>query len=180
MVPNVYELNCSFNNLTSLNLGTLPVLYSLNCNNNQLQLLSVAGLPNMQVLDCSSNQLTVLDLSNLDDLSMLNCYFNQITSLDLSGLHNLNNLTCYYNPLIDLNIKNGKNEATLNFSNCPTLQYVCSDDAQIVSVQTKINQYGYINCHVNTYCTFTPEAPFTPCRAIVNMTPMGMDMTSAI
>ena len=160
MLPNVYELNCSFNNLTSLNLGTLPVLYSLNCNNNQLQLLSVAGLPNMQVLDCSSNQLTVLDLSNLDDLSMLNCYFNQITSLDLSGLHNLNNLTCYYNPLIDLNIKNGKNEATLNFSNCPTLQYVCSDDAQIVSVQTKINQYGYINCHVNTYCTFTPGGAF--------------------
>jgi hypothetical protein len=160
MLPNLYQLNCSFNHLTSLNLGTLPVLYSLNCNNNQLQSLSLAGLPNMQVLDCSVNQLTALDLINLDDLAMLNCYYNQISSLDLSGSRYLNNLTCYYNPLIDLNIKNGKNEATLNFSNCPTLQYICSDDAQITTVQTKINQYGYTNCHVNAYCTFTPGGAF--------------------
>ena len=160
MLPNLYDFNCSFNHLTSLNLGALPVLYSLSCSNNQLQSLNVSGLSYMVVLDCSVNQLTALDLSNLDDISQLSCYFNQITSLDLSGLPYLNNLTCYYNPLIDLNIKNGKNENTLNFSNCTALQYVCSDDAQIATVQTKINQYGYTNCHVNTYCTFIPGGTF--------------------
>ncbi|MEO5775769.1 MAG: T9SS type A sorting domain-containing protein [Flavobacterium sp.] len=160
MMPNLYNLNCSYNHLTSLNLGPLPYLYSLNCNNNQLQLLNIGSLPYLSTLDCSVNQLTTLDLSNTHDLTLLNCYFNQITSLDLSGLRYLYNLTCYYNPLIDLNIKNGNNETTLNFSNCPSLQYVCSDDAQIATVQTKIDQYGYTNCHVNTYCSFTPGGAF--------------------
>ena len=160
MLPNLYNFNCSFNHLTSLNLGTLPVLYSLNCSNNQLQSLNIADLSYMVLLDCSVNQLTTLDFSNLDDILHLSCYFNQITTLDLSGLPSLNSLYCYYNPLIDLNIKNGKNENTLNFSNCPTLQYVCSDDGQIAAVQTKIDQYSYTNCHVNAYCTFTPGGTF--------------------
>ncbi|ESU21188.1 hypothetical protein FEDK69T_25550 [Flavobacterium enshiense DK69] len=46
------------------------------------------------------------------------------------------------------------------FSNTPNLRYICADDFQVDAIQNKINEYGYTNCHVNTYCSFVPGAEF--------------------
>jgi hypothetical protein len=42
----------------------------------------------------------------------------------------------------------------------PNLAYICCDDTQINYVQSRVNGYGYTNCSVNTYCSFTPGGVF--------------------
>ena len=33
-------------------------------------------------------------------------------------------------------------------------------DGVTSSIQTQINNYGYTNCHINSYCSFTPNGTF--------------------
>ena len=56
--------------------------------------------------------------------------------------------------------KNGANEDPLDFSGNPNLTYICADEGQIPSIQAAITTNGYTNCHVNSYCSFTPGGTF--------------------
>ncbi|MFM9004647.1 MAG: hypothetical protein ACKOSR_03985, partial [Flavobacteriales bacterium] len=89
------QLNCSFNQLTSLNLSSLQNLSQLLCNNNQLT-----------ALDLSSNQL----------LELIECSNNQINALDLSQNPFINWVICNNNNLQSLNVRNGNNVNFFNFS----------------------------------------------------------------
>ncbi|MFM7103926.1 MAG: hypothetical protein ACKOW8_00280, partial [Flavobacteriales bacterium] len=89
------QLNCSFNQLTSLNLSALQNLSQLLCNNNQLT-----------ALDLSSNQL----------LELIECSNNQINALDLSQNPFINWVICNNNNLQSLNVRNGNNVNFFNFS----------------------------------------------------------------
>ena len=57
-------------------------------------------------------------------------------------------------------LKNGIFETDLSFNNNPDLEYICADEAEIAFIQNYINQYGYTNCHVNSYCSFSPGGNF--------------------
>ena len=71
--PNgITELNCSFNQLTSL-AGFCPASASGACPQS------------LQVLDCSDNQLTSLEHCS-QSLQVLFCDYNQLTSLEHAGL----------------------------------------------------------------------------------------------
>jgi hypothetical protein len=98
-------------------------------------------------------------VSGLTYLQSLDCSYNQLTSIDVSGFTFLNFLDCNNNQLISLFVKNGRNE-NIAFNNNPNLQYICADEGQIASIQNQITQYGYANCHVNSYCSFTPGGTF--------------------
>ena len=100
-------LDCSSNQLTSLDLSGLTALTYLDCsgyNNNQLTSLDLSGLTALTTLDCSFNQLTSLDLSNCNALTTLDCSSNQLTSLDLSNCNALTNLDCSSNQLTSLDV----------------------------------------------------------------------------
>ena len=77
----------------------------------------------------------------------------------MSGLTNFGYLFCQNNQLSSLFIKNGRNE-DITFNANPNLQYICADEGQIASIQTKIIQYGYTNCQANSYCSFTPGGTY--------------------
>jgi Leucine-rich repeat (LRR) protein len=156
---NLQALVCYRNLLTSLNVSGSTNLKHLDCSINQIPSLNVTGLINLVSLYCSSNQLPSLNLSGLTSLQGLNCQNNQLPSLDVSGLTNLQSLNCWNNLLISLFVKNGRSENII-FDDNPALQYICADDSQITSIQTKITQYGYTNCHINSYCSFTPGGAF--------------------
>lgn len=153
-------LECNANQLQSLNVSGFIHLQYLNCSNNQLQSLNCSGLTNLQSLNCPFNQIATLNLDGLINLEALACQSNQLSSLNLSGLPTLQNLDCSTNQLVTLFLKNSAIEFYLVFSNNPNLQYVCADVNQINQVKDKIIQYGYTNCHVNTYCSFTPGGDF--------------------
>ena len=78
-------LDCSKNQLTSLDFSKNTALEYLICSENQLSSLDVSGNPSLQGLNCSRNQLSSLDVSSNPSLWELNCSGNQLTSLDLSS-----------------------------------------------------------------------------------------------
>ena len=88
------ELDCSYNNLTSLDVSKNTELTYLYCFNNQLTELDVSQNKALKTLDCSGNQLTSLNVSDLTALEELTCNSNQLTSLDVSGCTELTYLEC--------------------------------------------------------------------------------------
>ena len=99
---NLEVLDCSDNELSSLDLRQNKKLKTLDCNDNPLISLEVSGLTSLQSLDCNYNNLTSLDVSGLTSLQSLDCNYNNLTSLDVSGLTSLQSLDCNYNNLTSL------------------------------------------------------------------------------
>lgn len=103
-LSNLVRLSCGDNKLTSLNFSGLTSLTKLVCYANQLTSLNFDGLTGLEFLDCSENKLTSLDVSKLTKLTTLKCYNNQLNTLDVSKLTNLTILECYGNQLSALDI----------------------------------------------------------------------------
>ena len=98
----VTKLDCSDNQLTSLDLPKNTALTTLYCDRNQLTRLDVSKNAALTELGCSENQLTSLDVSKNTALTELYCSNNQLTSLNVSRCARLNTLYC------DSNRINGK------------------------------------------------------------------------
>ena len=96
------ELDCNGNQLTSLDVSKNTALTELWCDNNQLTSLDLSKNTALTELWCKDNQLTSLDVSNNTALTELSCSENQLTSLDLSNNTALTDLTCSSNPLTKL------------------------------------------------------------------------------
>ena len=95
------RIDCS-----GMRLSRIPALPEtvthLDCSFNQLTALDVSGCTVLTHLDCSANQLTNLDVSGCTALTTLSCYANQLTNLDVSGCKALKTLSCYANQLTNL------------------------------------------------------------------------------
>lgn len=114
---NLTELDCSDNQLTTLDVSKNAKLRILRCYNNGMEKLNLGDITHLTLLNCDNNNLTELDVSKNPDLEDLECrenklrrvvigkkyrlttlYLrgNQLTSLDLSGttreIWNLDNL----------------------------------------------------------------------------------------
>jgi uncharacterized repeat protein (TIGR01451 family) len=163
-LTSLIDINCSNNQITAINVQGLTHLQYLDCPYNQIPLLNVQGLTNLKWIDCSHNQLSSISVQGLIHIQFLGCSNNQLTNLDISDLSLINYLDCSTNNLNTLNVKCGNANWTLYnidnrlyFDQNPNLQYICADDdGDVALVQQKINDYGYTNCHVNSYCSFTP------------------------
>ena len=67
-MPNLKVLDCSKNNLSSIDLSKNELLTKLDCSNNGLSNLDLRQNTSLKELDCSSNKLLYLDLSNNESL----------------------------------------------------------------------------------------------------------------
>lgn len=160
-LTNLNSLICSNNQFANIDLSELTNLNSLNCNSNQLTNIDLSGLTNLQILSCSNNQLSNIDLSGINGLQSLACSYNQLTTIDVSGITSLQSLYCFNNQLTTLFIKNNNSQwSNLVFQNNPNLEYICSDGEDVPYVEQLITEYGYTNCHVNSYCSFTPGGTY--------------------
>src|SRR3989344_1924529 len=92
---NITELDCSYNQLTSLE-HCPKNLQKLDCRNNQLTSLEYCPW-NLQKLYCQNNQLTSLEHCP-SNLQQLYCSNNQLTSLEHCPW-NLQELYCRNNPI---------------------------------------------------------------------------------
>ena len=156
---NLGGLVCGKNYLTTLNIDNNVALGNLDCGFNQLSVLNTNNNVNLNFLSCANNQLQSLNLTTNTNLNNLWCINNQITTLDLRNNLQATYINLNYNQLTSLYIKNGKNEY-IDFPGNPNLNYICADESQISSLQDLITQYGYANCHVNSYCSFAPGGTF--------------------
>ena len=103
------NLLCDSNLLTTLNLSNNILLNEIHCYNNQLSGLILCDCIDLQYLYCNSNQLTELDLSTNTSLRNLDCSNNQLKELNLSECDNLFNFSCYSNQLSTLDLTNNVN-----------------------------------------------------------------------
>ena len=97
------DLNCSMNQLTTIDVSKNTALKKLNCsaqydgNETLLTSLDVSELTALEILDCSNSKMTTLDVSNNKALRMLSCFGCHLTSLDLSQNTELTFLDCRSN-----------------------------------------------------------------------------------
>ncbi len=153
---NLTYLDCSYNDITALDLSSTTKLTNLICNNNHIDSLDVtmlsdlinlecnnmrlnnslqvSGLSNLENLVASSNSLSNIDLTGLTSLKELYMAFNEFTSTsDIIGLENLINLEVLNMPFNSL--------TTLDVSTLINLKVLLVLDNQISSM----NLSGNIN-----------------------------------
>ena len=138
---NLEYLDCSYNQLTSLDVSKNTALTYLACvfNVHQLTSLNVSGCTALTSLDCSDNQLTSLDLSNNTELTSLDCSYNQLTSLNVSDCTELTELSCSSNQLTSLNV-----------SDCTALTELDCQINQLTSLDVSQNTaLTYLGCSSN-------------------------------
>jgi len=159
-LTNLKRLDCELNELTSQNLiiSDLINLEFLDCSYNQLTSLDLNGFSSLEEVYCRNNNLTSLEVETLSNLVVLGCEFNQLTSLNVEALYYLDYLWCHDNELIYLNVKNGNQFWFSEFLiwNNPNLQFLCVNEENILIGQAYINDNGYTNCVVSSYCSFFP------------------------
>ena len=126
-------LDCTYNNLDTLNLLKLTNLEKLYCSNNKLKIINLTGNNSLTTLFCENNEIENIDLSANTNLEMLIIRGNQLTSLDISGNARLTNLDCQSNSLNQLNLKNGniENLGIVDASFNPDLFCIEVDDPEI-------------------------------------------------
>jgi len=166
---NLRVLDCSYSNLTSLNVSSLQYLTNLNTIENiNLANLNISGLTNIISLSVRRNNLSSIDVSNLLQLQGLDVKYNSLTTLNLSGLNALTFLDCTYNYLTTLDVSGNANLVTLkcasnyfttlSLSGNTNLKYLdCSATPNLTSVFVKngsLDVYGsnFSNSNLNYVC----------------------------
>ena len=102
----VKDLNCSGQELKTLNLQTNSRVEKLDCSGNQLTDLWFYTGSSLKYLTCSANKFTALDLSKCSELTELYCSGNKITALDLSANTKLQKIVGRANALTTLDTRN--------------------------------------------------------------------------
>jgi Leucine-rich repeat (LRR) protein len=144
---NIIDLDCSSNNLTSLDISSNKLLTSLSCSNNNLNSLDISQITQLETLYCYENELSSLDLTNNLLLSRLYFGNNQISSIDLSKNTKLQDLACALNNLTALDLSsninltalqcNSNNLSSLNIQNCDKLtRVICGSNPSLSAVST--------------------------------------------
>jgi Leucine-rich repeat (LRR) protein len=106
---NLYLLLCHINNLTNLDVTQNSLLETFYCNNNQLATINITNNPLLKYFRCGNNLLTGIDISQNTALEQLRCGDNNISNLNLSQNTVLNHLVCINNQLTVLDLSNNIN-----------------------------------------------------------------------
>jgi len=101
---NLQYLDCSKNNIDTLNVNTNTTLKYLNCSDASISELIIDNLHSLSALDFSFNNLTNVNLSGNPGLTELECSNNKLTTLDLSNNIYLGYLFCGENDLTSLDV----------------------------------------------------------------------------
>lgn len=194
--PIMTSLDIGGNDLAAIDISMLTLLENFSCERNQISSLDFTGLSQLQLVLVNENLLTALDLSPTPLLFFLNCEDNQITSLDLTptpllggllcannllttidgSMCQLINLNCNDNPIETIILKNGwitGPAQNIDFSNLPNFVYLCVDEQEQSLFQEKLVQYGYTDCVLNTYCSFTPGGNYNTIAGTVTFDSNG-------
>ncbi|GAA0876892.1 hypothetical protein GCM10009118_33020 [Wandonia haliotis] len=149
---NVFDMNCSDNQITTIDLSGNIGMRFFECDNTPLTTINLNGCSNLEILtlynntgltqldvstnlnlenlNCSNSPIEILDVSMLDELSILYCEGSALTTLDISSNPELYRLKCGENQLTWLNLQNGNNSnfQTFNATENPHLYCILVDD----------------------------------------------------
>lgn len=150
------SLNCSDNNLTSLDLNALTALSTLYCQNNLLTDLSFSPTFSLNHVNAANNPIDTLAFigSNLLDLTLngcsalqyLDCSDGNMISLDITGCTALQYLDCSTANLSTLDVTFCTNLQTLNISATQLYKVYCQGTALSNLILNNCTQLAYLNC----------------------------------
>lgn len=110
-LPHMEKLDCSYNAITSANIGRNLNLKVFNCSNNEdksarkkLSSIDVSACPALEELYCSSNSIATLNLARNTSLKRLDCKDNPLTGLNVTKNEQLVYLNCYGSGLNTLDV----------------------------------------------------------------------------
>lgn len=109
----IWELDCCYNNLKTIDLSHNKKLSYLNCHHNKLEELDVSGLPLLKTFYCGQNELQSIDVSKNEKLKDFDCQDNHLDTLDVSQNKELVKLGCGSNNLTELDVSENKKLKTL-------------------------------------------------------------------
>lgn len=104
---NLKRLDCSNNNILTLDVSKNHQLESLRCVENRLYVLRIEGCKNLNSLFCNDNRINTIDLRDSTKLEILHCQNNFIDLLVLSRNINLDELQALNNPLKIIEVSSG-------------------------------------------------------------------------
>jgi len=146
---NIEYLDCSCNQLDSLDVSSNTSLIEFNCNDNRLENLDISNNTELRILNCSVNTLISLDVSNNIVLNQLHCEVNFIKSIDFSNNLALSELYCGNIGLNSLDVSNNLalrrldcregNLVSLDVSNNSSLEYLNCSNNQLTSLDLSNN-----------------------------------------
>ena len=143
-------LDCSKNKLTGLDVRQNAALQSLYCYNNQLTSLDVHENTALEYLSCAENKLSSLDVSNNTALDVLYCVQNQLTELDVSKNPALKELYCYENQLTELDVSKNTELTVLACNGNRLTSLDVSQNAKLVNLYCDDNQLTELDVSKNT------------------------------
>jgi len=156
------ELGISGNQLTSLDVSNNTALTELSCGFNQLTSIDVSNNTALQWLVLWNNQLSILDVSNNTALKLLNLTNNQLSSLDVSNNTALIGLSLWGNQLNSLDVSNNTALDNLNCGFNQLTNLNISNNTALVSIGI------HDMPSINEVCVW--EMPFPPDGVGVDMT----------
>ena len=106
---NLTKLNCSYNELTTLDVSKNAKLRDLECSDNGIEELNLGDITQLRWLLCAKNNLTELDVSKNRYLQQLHCRHNKLRRLVIGKTSSLRTLYLEGNHLTSLDL-NGKSE----------------------------------------------------------------------
>ncbi len=148
----------NINSLTGIN--AFINITELNCSDNNLTSLDISNLANLNTVFCSDNQLSSISLpQNNNDINLrIFCFNNQLTSLDLSNTF-FRVLRASNNALTTLNVKNGAN------TNVLTMTAPMNSDLRCVLVDDINFSSNAINWQIDDTANYSTDY-LTGCQAL--------------
>ena len=101
---NLTELDCSDNQLTTLDVSKNAKLRILRCYNNGMEKLNLGDITHLTLLNCDDNNLTELDVSKNPDLKDLECRENKLRRVVIGKKYSLTTLYLRGNQLTSLDL----------------------------------------------------------------------------
>ncbi len=144
---NLEILDCTWNNLTDLNVSSNVNLTQLISTENQLTDLDVSSNLNLEYLICNDNQLTNLNVSNCANLVALYSNNNQLANLDISDCLGLEYLRCNNNQLTYLITSSNENLITLYCSSNQLVSLDLSNNINLITVDCHSNALHNLNLY---------------------------------
>lgn len=150
-LKHLVSLNCSNNNITSLDVSQNTNLETLQCSTNKMKQLDISKNAELTNLDCSSNELTALDITNCNKLKYLNLSYNALEKWDSSSANkDLLEFNCSKNQIRNIDTANYSALTTLNCSGNLLLQLDVSKNTALQSLLCFKNYLKKVDVTSNT------------------------------
>lgn len=173
---NLVNLNCTSNQLTTLDVSNNTKLRELCCGSNRLTRLDVSKNIALERLRCFGNQLTSLDVSKNTALRDLDCWDNQLTNLDVSKNTALTKLDCGNNHLTNLDISKNVNLSEIKTEGNPIKNLNAGKNTKVISSRTSSNNAAEEN-EIITFSTPMDVFNFLQSRVFKSSNGVTLDIS---